>query len=378
MAVTNLDSLTLSDDLVVAGTTTLTGTVALTGGAITDSISGTDLVINSTNAMEVQIGTVGALQLDDAAISAFAAAVDTAGQDVFLETQDAGATPTTARHGAALSIKTGDGASAANAVACGNGGDLTLEMGRGGVNTGGATGEAGGAGASLLITGGEGGDTDSTGAHAGGDGSGFTIAGGAGGNATAGTGDGGGGGSLAFSAGAGGTSAGGSAGDDGELSFAGEMYRYKAGSATGITVDTVGPNADEGFSRVIVDKTVSPAAVETAVFTVPAGCVVESVLANCEVELGFAAGAGTTATWSVGTAGDPDKYGTSGYPTAADSLLQNTKSSWVATPTHLSSAEDIIITAAATGGAADGDTAFNQGSVRVVIIYRAPVALANA
>jgi hypothetical protein len=120
---------------------------------------------------------------------------------------------------------------------------------------------------------------------------------------------------------------------------------------------------------------VSPSAVETAVFSVPAGSVIRLVQGNVQSAL---TGGGTTVTWSLGTAGDPDKYGTAGDPSPADSLAKNSKSSWAATPTHLTAAEPIVLTGCATGGAAEGDTALTVGSVRVVIVYDTYESLANA
>lgn len=146
-------------------------------------------------------------------------------------------------------------------------------------------------------------------------------------------------------------------------------------STTGVEGVKVSPTATGGLQTVVVDKTVSPSAVETAVFSVPAGSVIRLVQGNVQTAL---TGGGTTATWSLGTAGDPDKYGTAGYPTAADSLAKNSKSSWTATPTHLASAEAIVLTGSATGGAADGDTALTVGSVRVVIVYDTYESLADA
>jgi hypothetical protein len=160
------------------------------------------------------------------------------------------------------------------------------------------------------------------------------------------------------------------------ITLNGAARYYLAGDASGVLLSSVGPVAGEGMETYIVDKTVSPAAVETAVFTVPAGAVIELVQANCESAL---TGGGTTATWSVGINGDVDKYGSAGlYPTQADSLAQNSKSNWVATPTQLASAEAVVLSGAATGGAAAGNTALTVGSVRVVIIYRTYNPLANA
>lgn len=146
-------------------------------------------------------------------------------------------------------------------------------------------------------------------------------------------------------------------------------------SATGVEADKVGSTTTGGMTQVVVEKTISPAAVETAVFTVPKGSAIRAVLANVESAL---TGGSTTVTWSIGTAGDPDKYGTSGFPTQADALTKDSKSSFIATPTLLTSDEAIVLTGAATGGAADGDTALTVGSVRIVIIYDTYEALANA
>jgi hypothetical protein len=44
---------------------------------------GTNFIVNSATAMHLQIGGVGGLAVDDSAISGFAAATDTAGQDMY-------------------------------------------------------------------------------------------------------------------------------------------------------------------------------------------------------------------------------------------------------------------------------------------------------
>lgn len=290
---------------VTAGTITASkAVVADTNGAVSDP----DLLLNSTNEINLTIGGVSILAIDDAAITGNTASASTAGKDVFIETQDGGASAADA-HGVAggdYSIKTGDGA---------NGGAHTANN-----PNGGAAGN-------------------------------YTIALGSGG-----------------AAGAGGA---GTAGADGLLSILAGTRKV----ATGTDTLLFGTAAAEGWKRVVVDKTVSPAAVETAVFTVPKGSVIEAVLANVQSAL---TGGGTTVTWSVGLTGDPDAYGTAGFPTQADSLAKDSKSSFIATPTLLTADEPIVLSGAATGGAADGDTALTVGSVRVVIIYKTFVALANA
>ncbi len=356
-------------------TSTGTGVDAL---QLTASAGG--MVLSSNAPLTMELNSTGALQYDNAAISGFAGATDTVGLPVYVETQDAGATPTAARVGGHYTLKGGDGASAANAVACGAGANLSFSSGRGGVNTGGASGQAGGAGGSITFLCEEGGDTDSTGAHNAGAGADFNITSGAGGNATAGTGDGGDGGDIILTPNTGGTTTGGSSGDDGLIVLAGPAEHVMAGDASGVVIHAIGPATDEGKQTVLVDFTSGTlSAVETAVFTVPTGSIITYVGGNCETAIGFPGAAGTSVTWSIGTAADPDKYGTAGmFPTQADSLAQNSKSNWIPIPAQLTGAEAIVFTIAATGGNADGDTAPDSGVARVVIMYDTYLALANA
>lgn len=159
--------------------------------------------------------------------------------------------------------------------------------------------------------------------------------------------------------------------EDGSL-----LQRKGRGTGTGDVIERIGATATEGLELKVIDVTVTPAAVETAVATLPAGSIPIAVLGNVQAAL---TGGGTTVTWSLGTAGDPDKYGTAGLPTAAaDSLAKNSKSSWLGPFTQLTAAEPIVLTGAATGGASDGNTALSVGSVRVVIIYWTVNALDDA
>lgn len=257
-----------------AGQVTFPGNVDATGGLdvsganlTSETLVGTNLTIDSTNAMEFQIGAVGAVRMDDAAISGFAAATDVVGQDIYLETQDAGPTPTAARVGGLLNIKTGDGASAANAVACGAGGSLTLLSGDGGVNTGGATGEAGGDAGAFGLTSGAGGSTDSTGAHNAGHGADITITGGAGGNATGGgsTGNGGDGGNILLAPGAGGTTVGGAAGSAGVVGVTGAIDASLDIRGRGIIADG-DPGSGIASTATLTNATVGAGGVGAATF----------------------------------------------------------------------------------------------------------------
>lgn len=148
-----------------------------------------------------------------------------------------------------------------------------------------------------------------------------------------------------------------------------------AGTGTGDVVERVGGSATEGLERRVYEDTVSPVAVETNLINLPAGAKVISVQANVEVLL---VAGGTSVTWSIGTAADPDKYGTSGFPTQADDLTKNSKSDFLGDSTQLTAAEQMVLTAAATGGAGDGDTAFSAGSVRVRVVYDFPNSLDDA
>lgn len=148
-----------------------------------------------------------------------------------------------------------------------------------------------------------------------------------------------------------------------------------SGTGTGDVVERVGATATEAFRLVVYDETVNPSAIETNLINLPAGSMLVSVQANVETAL---TGGGTTVTWSIGTAADPDKYGSAGFSSitgsaAADSLAQNGKVTWFGDGSHAfslsASAEQLVLTGCATGGAADGDTALTVGSVRVRAIY---------
>jgi hypothetical protein len=132
-------------------------------------------------------------------------------------------------------------------------------------------------------------------------------------------------------------------------------------TAAGQIIQQIG-SATEGMHLVAVDVTVAPAAVETAVFTVPAGSVIVSSQATVKTAL---TGGGTTVTFSLGIAADPDKYGTA----TANLLTANAKLNFIPAYAFLASTEAIVLTGAAAGGATDGDTALTVGTVRCRIVY---------
>ncbi|MCC7314118.1 MAG: hypothetical protein IT419_04800 [Planctomycetes bacterium] len=170
-----------------------------------DGFNDPDLTLNSTNEININIGGVSILALDDAAISGNAGASATAGKPCFIETQDGGAAATNANGtaGGALSIKTGDG---------------TIPNG---------SGTTGGAGGAVTITGGTGAAGGATGT--GGAGGSLVLAAGVGG-ATSGAGTGGAGGDIVLTPAAGGATSGGTAGADGHVKFGAAASKLAAGT----------------------------------------------------------------------------------------------------------------------------------------------------
>ena len=151
-----------------------------------------------------------------------------------------------------------------------------------------------------------------------------------------------------------------------------------ASAATGNVIDLVGSSVTEGLQRKMLVETLNPNAAETSMTAaVPKGAIVRAVLGNVQSAL---TGGGTTVTWSLGITGTVDKYGTAGYPTQADALTKNSKSSWLGDGARLAADETIKLCAAATGGAAAGDTKLSGASaaVKIVVIYDMPAPLADA
>lgn len=152
---------------------------------------------------------------------------------------------------------------------------------------------------------------------------------------------------------------------------------------TGAVLDVVGPDATHGWATYVWEKIVSPAAIETALFTVPAESCVVAVQANCEAAF---TSAGTTVTWSIGINGDVDLYGTAGAPT--DTLLKNGKLNYsgAANPPGAGAgigvfskgAKAIVLAGAATGGATAGDTALTVGLAKIRVTYKTLLPLVDA
>lgn len=131
------------------------GTGAIAGLTVT-SVSAADLVLGSTNEMNIAIAGVNALAVDDAAIVGHAGAAATAGKSIFIETQDGGtaAADTAGPNGATLRVTAGAGAAGgahtSNNPAGGNSGSLEFVVQAGGAAGSGGSGLAGKAGRVLV------------------------------------------------------------------------------------------------------------------------------------------------------------------------------------------------------------------------------------
>ena len=180
----------------------------------TTTITSAALVLNSTNAINVQIAGISVLVMDDSGIS-FSAAADTAGKAFYTKTQNGGAATagSPGQPGANHTLSTGAGT---------QGFDTENQAGDTGGNLIQNAGDGGRAG---LISGGT-----ASGGHAGG----FVYTcgdGGDGGDASGNDGD---GGSFAFIVGSAGSGGGGVSGVDGVIRLAGTVA-VKQGSPTTVT-----------------------------------------------------------------------------------------------------------------------------------------------
>jgi hypothetical protein len=231
------------------------GTAALPSITFT-SDPNTGLYWFAADEIGVALGGAVALVISDTG-STVAAAADTNGQSVTLDTPDGGVptgalakaggyfwiNPGAGSAGTALApggdggesyFYSGDGGSTAFPLPGGSGALLSIGSGQGGTNTGGATGEQGGPGGTIQVRGGVGGSTTSTGAHNGGAGAVLDLRAGGGGNAFAGTGAGGAGGPTQITSGYGGGALGGAGGLAGDIEItAGEGGISNGGSDGG-------------------------------------------------------------------------------------------------------------------------------------------------
>lgn len=139
------------------------GTAALPSLYLSSSTT-TGLYRPAANVIGLSFAAKAGLALG-ATLPTLAAADDTAGQDVYVRTSDAGASATAARLGAALYFQTGAGSAGSAAIAGGAGAPTGRTTGAGGAkaDTGTAVGGAGGA---ILDTTGAGGANASTGGSA--------------------------------------------------------------------------------------------------------------------------------------------------------------------------------------------------------------------
>lgn len=160
-----------------------------------------------------------------------------------------------------------------------------------------------------------------------------------------------------------------------------DVYTQSA-TGTGQLVRIDGPDTTHGLARYSYTATVSPSAIETALFTVPANSRIVSTSMNIESAL---TGGGTTVTASIGITGDVDAYGTMGAPT--DLLTKNSKGIWMGVCASGAGASlgvfskstvALKLIAAATGGASAGNTALTVGSVKITVIYETLLGIADA
>lgn len=166
-------------------------TNAVTGAPATVKAQGeahSNLMLDTTGngTITLALGGDEVLRIHDAAAMTFAAAADTAGHAIYLQTEDGGADggAGTGRAGGLLHLSTGDGSASATATAVGGaGGALSVVTGAGAA--GNTTGN-GGVGGAIAITAGAGGDSGA-GAGVGGTGGSITLTAGAGGGAGGGT-----------------------------------------------------------------------------------------------------------------------------------------------------------------------------------------------
>ena len=156
-------------------------------------------------------------------------------------------------------------------------------------------------------------------------------------------------------------------------------------TGTGAVIEVVGPDLTHGVKTAVLEVTLTPAAIETALLTLPANSCVDWLQANIQAAL---TAGGTTTTVSFGITGDVDAYGTMMAAGAqSDILTQNGKADFIgrvaagagaSLGVFSPAAVSIKMIGAATGGAAAGDTALSVGSVKVRIGYRTVMSLANA
>ena len=163
------------------------------------------------------------------------------------------------------------------------------------------------------------------------------------------------------------------------------LLRQGVGTGTGELIEIIGPDSTHGFARYQYEATISPAATETALFTVPVMSRVIAVQANVQTAL---TGGGTTVTFSIGITGDVDAYGTaSNSGVQADLLTQNAKINAMGSIAANAGASlgvfsaatvALKLCAAATGGATAGDTALSVGTVKIRVMYETLLPIVNA
>lgn len=107
-------------------------------------LTDTHLTLNGISDILLQLNSLGAVKIDDASISGFAAAVMASGPNVFINTQDGGTDGGVgAGAGGSITLTPGSGGADANGTTGGNSGSFTIAVQPGGSSAGGTAGVAG-------------------------------------------------------------------------------------------------------------------------------------------------------------------------------------------------------------------------------------------
>jgi hypothetical protein len=159
---------------------------------------------------------------------------------------------------------------------------------------------------------------------------------------------------------------------DGGINLTGGSIQMPRGIASSSILQGFGATSAEGMQLACVEETFSfvgnVALYKESAYLFPVGAVLLCAQANVEAAL---TGGGTTVKVGLGTSSDPDVYGLS------SALTKNTKITTMPAYSALTGTARVRVSSCATGGTA-GDTALTVGSVRIRIIFLAPVNLADA
>jgi hypothetical protein len=159
---------------------------------------------------------------------------------------------------------------------------------------------------------------------------------------------------------------------DGSVEMIGGPVQYPRGTASTSIVQGFGKTSGEGMQVAIIEETISfvanAALYKELTYSLPANAVILSAQMNIESAL---TGGSTTVKVGLGSSADPDLWGKTSV------LTKNAKSTLTPAWAVIASTTPIRVSSCATAGGA-GDTALTVGSVRVRIVFLAPVDLVDA